>query len=72
MQQHNSISGNNLENSHGTSFHNNNAALATDPATSKGKGIAATSSTKSTKRKAIEGYGLYYSERTDSSFIWVS
>ncbi|XP_039807324.1 uncharacterized protein LOC120671134 isoform X3 [Panicum virgatum] len=49
--------------------HNSNAPLAIEPAPSKGKGQAASSSTKSTKRKAIEGYRFYYSERTGSSFI---
>jgi len=52
--------------------HNSSAPLAIETAPSKGKGQAASLSTKSTKRKAIEGYGLYYSERTGSSFIQVS
>jgi hypothetical protein len=73
VHQQNSASVNNPGHSHGpSSSDNNNAPLAIEPATSKGKGPAASSSTKSNKRKAIEGYGLYYSERTGSSFIQVT
>jgi hypothetical protein len=68
----NSTSGTNPAHSHGPSAsHNNNATLAIEPAASKGKGLAASSNTKSTKRKAFEGYGLYYSEQTGSSYIQV-
>ncbi|CAL4907407.1 unnamed protein product [Urochloa decumbens] len=57
---------------HGSTSHNpgpSNAPLAIEPTAPKGKGQTATSSTKSTKRKAIEGYGLHCSEHTSSSFI---
>ncbi|CAO2181265.1 unnamed protein product [Urochloa humidicola] len=46
-----------------------NAPLAIEPTTPKGKGQTATSSTKSTKRKAIQGHELHCSEQTSSSFI---
>jgi len=68
--QKNSTTGNNPGHSHrSSSTHNNNAPLAIEPATSKGKEPATTSGTKSTKRKDFEGYGLYYSERTSASYI---
>ncbi|CAN6306774.1 unnamed protein product [Urochloa humidicola] len=66
----NSTSGTNHAHSHGPSAsHNNNATLAIEPAASKGKDLASSSNPKSTKRKAFEGYGLYYSERTGSSYL---
>jgi hypothetical protein len=44
--------------------HNNNAPLAIELGSSEGKGHAASSSTKTSKRKAMEGYG--------SSFLQVN
>jgi hypothetical protein len=48
------------------------APLAIEPGPSKGKGHATSSSTKTSKRKTMEGYGVYYSERTGSSFLQVN